>query len=335
MSHDDMPPQVVVGVDLGGTNVRAGVATMSGTMIAHVRHATPANDGPGPVVSAIANAVRDVLRQTGTSLTQLKGIGIGAPGPSDMGTGVVFAPPNLAGWINVPLGQMLRQELAVPVLVGNDANLAALGELRYGAGRGVDDLVYLTVSTGIGGGIIIDGRLLTGVSGTAGEVGHMTIDLHGPRCKCGNWGCLEVIAAGPAVAREGAAAAEANPTGALARAAGGVPAHVTTSMVVAAAQAGDAEARAIFQRAARAIGVGCVNLIHIFNPRRIIIGGGVSQAGDMLFEVVRQVIQDQAMVIPREACTVVPAELGDDAGLYGAIALVIDGVTTLPQTGKH
>jgi glucokinase len=246
-----------------------------------------------------------------------------------MRTGVVFDPPNLAGWRDVPLGELLRDELGIPVYVGNDANLAAVGERAFGAGRGIDNLVYMTVSTGIGGGVIIAGRLFVGITGTAGEIGHMTVDLAGPRCKCGNIGCLEAIAAGPAIARAGQEAVRHHPASALLALAGGDASRVTTVLVVKAAQEGDSTARRVFDQAMRAIGVGCVNLVNLFNPRRIIIGGGVSQAGNLLFEPVRRIVAERALASARDACAIVPAGLGDDCGLYGAVALVAHGIETL------
>lgn len=321
--------RLIAGVDLGGTNVRTCVARADGALLAQARTPTPADAGPEAVVERIVAGVRQVAQTAGVAVEDLAGVGVGAPGPLDMHSGVVFDPPNLAGWHDVPLAAMLRAALGIPAHIGNDANLAAVGERTFGAGRGIDNLVYMTVSTGIGGGVIIAGRLFVGSSGTAAEIGHMTVDLHGPRCKCGNIGCLEAIAAGPAIARAGREAARSAPESRLLVLAGGDVDKVTTSIVVKAAQLGDVAARAVFDRAAEAIGVGCVNLINLFNPRRIIIGGGVSQAGDLLFVPVRRIVAERALPSPREACTIVPAGLGDDCGLYGAVSLVAHGVETL------
>ena len=321
--------RLFVGVDLGGTNVRVALGSADGRLLAQHRAPTPAREGPAAVVERIVAGVRAVLQESGAELGRVQGVGVGAPGPLDMDTGVVFSPPNLDHWRDVPLAAMLREHLGVPIRIGNDANLAAVGERAYGAGRGIDDLVYITVSTGIGGGVIVAGKLLVGVAGTAGEVGHMTVDMRGPRCKCGNIGCLEAVAAGPAIARAGQAAAAAAPESPLLALAGGDPAGVTTALVVQAARAGDRMALAVFTAAAEAIGVGCVNLIHLFNPRRLIIGGGVSQAGDLLFGPVERIVDERALAAPRAACSIVAAGLGDDAGLSGAISLVAHGIETL------
>ncbi|HEV7215362.1 MAG TPA: ROK family protein [Chloroflexota bacterium] len=321
--------RLVAGVDLGGTNVRTCVARADGAILAQARTPTPADAGPAAVVERIVAGVRQVAKTAGVAVTQLVGVGVGAPGPLDMHSGVVFSPPNLAGWHDVPLAAMLRDALGIPANIGNDANLAAVGERTFGAGRGIDNLVYMTVSTGIGGGVIIAGRLFVGSSGTAGEIGHMTVDLNGPRCKCGNTGCLEAIAAGPAIARAGREAACGEAGSRLLALAGGDAEKVTTSLVVQAAQEGDGIAQAVFTRAAEAIGVGCVNLVNLFNPRRIIIGGGVAQAGELLFTPVRRIVAERALASPRDACTIVPAGLGDDCGLYGAVALMAHGIETL------
>jgi glucokinase len=321
----------VVGVDLGGTNVRACLATTSGTILGHCKHPTPAKEGPEAVADTIADCVQRVVADGGTELSRVLGAGVGAPGPLDMNSGVVFQPPNLSGWHNVPLAEMLNERLRIPVKIGNDANLAAIGEHVYGAGQGVKDLVYMTVSTGIGGGVIIGGKLFVGISGTAGEIGHMTIDVHGPRCKCGNIGCVEAIAAGPAIARAGELAAVQNPDSFLAKLARENGGHITTALVAQAAEKSDTQASALMKHAAEAIGAACVNLVNLYNPQRIIIGGGVFlNASDLLLEPILRVVNERALATPREACTVVPAALGDDCGLYGAVALITHAIEVLP-----
>jgi glucokinase len=311
----------IVGVDLGGTRIRACLADERGTILARANRLTLAEEGRDAVLRRIEEAVREVIGEHKAS--DLAGVGITAPGPLDPKTGVIFTPPNLPGWHNVPLKAILEEALGLPIYAGNDANLAALGERHFGAGQGVDDLIYITVSTGIGGGIIADGKLLVGVNGAAGEVGHHTIDIHGPRCNCGNVGCLEVLAAGPAIAGYAIAAiqrGEETLIAALARESGDV---VTAAHVTRAAHAGDAVARRIMRQVGEYIGVGVVNLLHLFNPRLVIIGGGVAMgAGELLFGPIREMVQARAMEIYRPT-RIVPADLGDDVGLLGAVALVI------------
>ncbi len=338
-----MSAPLVIGVDLGGTQTRAAVVR-DGAIVARVSHSTPAAEGPAAVIAGIIAAIHEVMEQAEIGLSDIRGIGLGAPGPLDSRTGVVFEPPNLHGWHDVPLGDELRRSFAVRVAIGNDANLAGLAEYRYGAGRGTSDMIFMTVSTGIGGGIIIDGKIVEGVTGTAGEVGHMVIDMRpdAPRDNLGHIGCLEALASGTAIARD------ANALIASGRGQGIMAAHrelaardpaaerlatsealpgtgiteVSARDVSEAAKRGDAEAVALMRGAAVAIGVGCANLVNIFNPEAIIIGGGVSKAGDLLFEPVREAMRQRAFARPANAVRITPAQLGDDMGLIGAAAFV-------------
>ena len=343
----------MIGVDLGGTQVRAALV-QDGKLLSRIGYLTQDEDGFEAVMRRIKEAIRAAAQQGGVPLEKVIGVGIGAPGPLDSHTGILFAPPNLSGWRNVPLRQILYDEFRLPVYLGNDANLAGLGEHMYGAGRGVKDMIYMTVSTGIGGGIIVGGRMLEGVSGTAGEIGHMTIDIHGPRCNCGNTGCLEVLASGTAIARRAAEAIEEGlGAGMLAVArelaakksplvdeaghsrfspkteAAPLPevAQVDAVVVVEAARRGDQVAAGIMRRAAENVGVGVVNLIHLFNPALIVIGGGVSKAGPLLFGPVEQIVRERAMEVPRQAVRIVRAELGENVGLLGAAANVLQHYT--------
>jgi glucokinase len=318
-----------VGVDLGGTKLLTALVTDRGTVLARERVATP-QDGPPSVVAAIAETVSAVLRATGATPDQCRGIAVGAPGPLDPRTGVVYEPPNLPGWRNVPLADMLRSRLGMPAHVENDANAAALGEWWMGAGRGVRDLVYMVVGTGIGGGIISGDTLWQGVSGTAGEIGHTTIDVNGPRCGCGRPGHLEAMASGPAIARMAREAMAAGRTSVLRSLAGGDPARVTAATVAQAAAQGDAVAAEVFERAGFYIGVGVANLLNLLNPARVIIGGGVSRAGELLFAPVRRTVRALAFERPAADAEVVPAQLGDDVGAIGAAAVVFVRGNALP-----
>lgn len=353
-SHEE---PLVIGVDLGGTQVRAAV--LRGADI-RGRAATLTGSDPTPerVLPRIYTTIQEALEQAGAALDEIAGIGVSAPGPLDNRTGIVHAPPNLPAWDGTPLRDILQAQYHRPVFVENDANAAALGEFRFGAGQGSRDMVYLTVSTGIGGGIIVDGRILEGVNGTAGELGHMTIDWQGERCSCGNIGCLEALASGTAIARR-ANAAIANGQGAellaFARAMLEHPATIpdkkalpdldlstqplnsgslappqgaseelkmTAHTVARAAEAGIPLAREIITRAAEALGVGLVNILHIFSPEVVILGGGVMQMGAMLTEPALKVVQERAMRANREKARIVQARLGGNAGLIGAGALL-------------
>src|SRR3990170_7993986 len=226
-------------VDIGGTKILTALVRDDGTVVARSRADTPAR-GVAAVLDAVVAAVDEVMRAGAATRDQVVAVGVGAPGPMNPVTGVVFSPPNIEGWHDVPLGTLLTERLGIRVFIENDANAAAVGEWWVGAGQGVSDLIYITVSTGIGGGIIIGDRLHHGVSGTAGEGGHMTIDLHGPPCPCGRGtGSLAVLASGPAMARAAREAVEVGRQSALLELAGGRPEAITAAMVEAAARGGD------------------------------------------------------------------------------------------------
>jgi len=326
-----MMGKAIIGVDLGGTQIRAALADAEGQIVRRTSCLTLAEEGLEPVIGRIKSAIYEVMGSTGRR--EVQGIGVAAPGPLDPWKGVIIECPNLPGWENVPLKDLLEEEFGLPVVVGNDANSAALAEQRFGAGQGIADLIYITVSTGIGGGIIVDNKLLLGAQGFAAEVGHQTLEAHGPRCNCGNVGCLEVLAAGPAIARS---ARELIKTGVVTRITdlvGDDLDKVTAKVVNQAAQAGDPVAIELFRQAGFYIGVGIVNLLHLFNPSLIVIGGSVAKAGELLFEPIRATVRERTMASYYwENTPIVPAALGDDVGLLGAVALLERGVARVDIT---
>lgn len=305
----------VIAVDLGGTNLRAAYFPEDSPHPAAVhKTATRAEEGPEAVLARMVQAVERVLPPRREGLR----IGVGAPGPLDPFRGVVLEAPNLPGWKEVPLRDHLAARFGCPVVIGNDANLAALGEWRHGAGKGSRHLVYLTVSTGIGGGVIVDGRLLLGARGLGAELGHVDVVEGGPVCGCGQRGHLEALAAGPAIARrakERLAAGEASSLTALGE-------RLTARDVSAAAEKGDRLAREVLAEAGATIGRYLASLCHVFNPEVIVIGGGVSQAGRLLFDPMEAALRDHVMHPGYlEGLRLVRAALGDDAGLVGAMVL--------------
>lgn len=307
-------------VDIGGTKILTAVVTDAGEIVTHDRVDTPQT--VEPALEAIASSAAAVLARSRIPREQILGAGVDAPGPLNPETGIIFDAPNLTGWRDVPLRALLESRLQMPVYLEHDATAAALGEWWLGAGRGVHDLIYITVSTGIGGGIIIGDQIVHGVSGTAGEVGHMTIDVTGPPCACGrSTGCLEVLASGTAIARMAREAVAGGKGTVLLEMAGGDPEAIGARAVEAAARAGDAVAAEIFSRAATYLGVGVANLLNLLNPARVIIGGGVSKAGELLFEPVRRVACQRAFERPGRDAEIVPAALGDDVGAIGAAAV--------------
>ena len=329
---------LVVSIDLGGTQIRTAVQ-QGGKLHSRINLLSGENPAPERIVPRMFQSVEQALKSAGVTIEEIAGIGIGAPGPLNSKTGIVYCPPNLPGWENVPLRAIFAEQFRKPIYLENDANAAALGEAMFGAGRGSEEMVYLTVSTGIGGGVISRGKIIEGYGGTAAELGHMTIDMYGERCNCGNIGCLEVVASGTAIARQanraialgkgeellafalsqqvdlGANTPEDNAEGI------NPVIHVNASMVAKAARAGIQLAQEIITKAAEGLGVGLVNIIHIFNPELIILGGGVTQMGEMLLAPAERIVQERAMRVPREAARIVMAELGSDVGLIGAGAL--------------
>ncbi|MCL4466344.1 MAG: ROK family protein [Chloroflexi bacterium] len=319
-----MERDLVVGIDLGGTRFRVGLFRTDGKMIRRQGWATEAAAGPHAVIDRLATAVRETCAREG--LARVVGVGLGSPGPLDPWRGVVLETPNMPGWHNVPLKEEMETRLGLPVHVNNDANLAALGESSYGAATGLRDVVYFTVSTGIGGGVLVDGKLLLGAHGLAAELGHTIILPEGPLCGCGHRGCLESVASGTAIAREARLRlARGDPSSLLGMSQEDL-ATVDAEMVARAAAAGDPLAGEVFDTAAGFLGLGVVNALHTFDPEIVVIGGGVSLAGDLLFRPVRRVVSERAMVPYRDRAPIVPAALGDDAGLYGAAALVLTEV---------
>ncbi len=315
----------ILALDLGGTQFRVALANRQGKILRRLAAPTNAKEGRHQVVQRINRALWEIVSPVGVDA--ILGMGVSCPGPINPKTGVLLTPPNLPGWNNTPLKSLWEEEFGVPVQAGNDANLAALAEHRFGAGRGVENIIYITISTGIGGGVILDGRPFLGAGGLAGEVGHMTIDRHGPRCRCGNIGCLEALASGTAIARIAAERITSGEVSDIIRLVDGDLERITAETVAQAALSGDRLAGEIIKRAGTDLGTGVVNLLHVFNPELVIIGGGVARAGSLIFEPVQRVVLERAM--PDFLVPVVPAALGDDAGLLGAIALVMSATCEL------
>jgi len=310
----------IVGIDLGGTNNVSGCVAEDGSAVHGVQSVqTGAEEGPDAVVSRIIAAAEASIAHTRSAVSDLEliGLGVGAPGPLDRRSGVVLLTPNL-GWVNMPLRQRLEEGLGLRTALDNDANCAVLGEWWRGAARGTRNAVGLTIGTGIGGGIIIEGRLYHGASDIAGEVGHMTIDANGRRCKCGNYGCIEAYASGPNIALRAVEALESGAESTLPAYVGGDLRRITAQTVYQAAQAGDELAREVVLDTAKFLGAAVGSLINIFNPEAVVIVGGVTQAGERLFEPLRRETSRRAFKPAVRVCRIVPGELTGVAGLYGA-----------------
>jgi len=308
-------------VDLGGTRLRVAVTDQGFRLSGRQEEATALPEGPKGVVGQIGRMVDRALMDAGVAHDCIRRVAVGSPGPLDAKLGVIHGAPNLTGWTEVPLKLMLEERLGLPVAVVNDANAAALAEHRLGAGRGARDFVYLTISTGIGGGVIVNGQLLEGASGTAGELGHTTIDRHGPVCKCGNIGCLEALASGTAIGKRFQQGLDA---GRRSIASNWLRGEVASAAdVTRAAQEGDSYALEVLTDAGEALGFGVLNCIHTFNPEVIALGGGVTRAGSLLLNPMTRIVERYAFPIPRGDVRIVPAELGDDVGLAGAACVAV------------
>jgi len=321
----DTGKKTALGVDLGGTKLEAALVDEEGVVLARTRLATDLAGGPQAVRSQIVAALREIFAQTGAVGSPI-GVGLGVAGQIQASTGTVIFGPNL-GWKDVPLGGWLREELGLPVLVTNDVRAAAFGEWRFGAGRGAQDMVCLFVGTGIGGGVVTGGRLLHGASNSAGELGHMVVDLHGPLCDCGGRGCLEALAGGRALARQAKRAVQAYPAAGarLLQLSGGDMEGITAEVVVKSAQRGDRLAGEILGRAKEALVAGLVSIVHGFNPALIVLGGGVVEGMPELVQELQQAVRDKAMKAASEGLDVVKSELGSIAGAVGAAAMVLFG----------
>lgn len=318
----------IIGVDVGGTKIHSVLTDEKGTILARDRISTEVERGVDHVVGLIAGSLEKLVAGEA-----VQAVGLGMPGPLNVVKGLVCDPPNFPGWHNIPLVSLLRERLdflrGVPLVMVKDANAGALGEYHFGAGahyRGSEPLrhlVYLTISTGIGGGVISDGKLLLGSTGIAAELGHIVIDPSGPCCGCGNLGCLEAFASGTALGRQGYLVVKSGRPTKMAELVGGVAEDVTAEIVVKAAREGDHEAAALMKREGMLLGVGVVSIIHAFNPQLVVLGGGVSNAGDLLFDPVLATVDERVMLAYKGTFQIVPAALGGDTGALGAVAAAL------------
>ncbi len=314
----------IIGVDLGGTNISVGVLPFDGGEVEALNtQRTEAGRGAKFVVDRIIGMVRgaiEVVAGSPDALDDFAGIGIGSPGPLDRATGTIINTPNL-GWRNFPLRDLIANGVGLPAALDNDANCATYGEWWLGAGRNVDTLIGLTLGTGIGGGVVLKGRIFHGASDAAGEFGHMTIDSTGRKCKCGNYGCLEAYASGPAIAARAVEGIEAGSETMLPDIVGGDLDAITAATVYEGAVLGDPYANEVMKETAKFLGAGIANLINLFNPEMVVIAGGVTRAGDHLFVPLRSEVRRRAFKSAADACQIVPARLPDTAGVIGAVAM--------------
>ncbi len=309
----------VIGVDLGGTNLRTALISPSGDILFKQKEATEAAQGHARVIAKLIDHIRqqqEFARKVGRTVV---GVGVGAPGVIHAHRGVVVTSPNFPDWDNLPLKQELESAVGIPVSIENDANAAALGEQWRGAAQGIKSMIFLTLGTGVGGGIVLDGKIWHGADGMAGEVGHMTILPDGRRCGCGNRGCLEMYASSRGIVlnyqERIRAQGHSEPLSSL-----------TSSAVYQAASKGDPLAARVMEEMGRYLGIGIANLINIFNPEMVVIGGGVKDAWPLFIEATRDEVRERAFAYPAERTRIVPSVLGDEAGMIGAAGVALQKV---------
>jgi len=322
MTHGTAAKRWIVGVDLGGTNIVVGLVPIAGGEVQGLR-TLPTESLRGAkfvvdrIVQMVEATIAEVTAAHGTTRDAVAGVGIGSPGPLNRKTGTVINTPNL-GWRNFPLRDLIANAVKLPCTLDNDANCATYGEWWLGAGRGTQTLVGLTLGTGIGGGIVLNGEIYHGCSDVAGEIGHMTIDSNGRKCKCGNYGCLEQYASGPAIALRAVEGIEAGSETMLTEMVNGKLDDITAATVYEAAVLSDPYATEVMKDTARFLGAGVASIINILNPEMVVIAGGVTRAGDHLFAPLNAEVRRRAFRSAQECCRIVPAELPGTAGVVGA-----------------
>jgi glucokinase len=315
----------VIAIDLGGTKIRAVVLDGAGEIVGEDVRPTEGQEGQSVVIGRMVDAARAAVDVSRVPFASLAAVGVTAPGTIDFERGIIYQAPNLKGWDAVPLAERLREQLNLPTILENDANAAAYGEWRYGAGRSTRHMLYLTVSTGIGGGLILNGQLYRGADGAAGELGHVTVDDSGPLHNCGMVGCIEMMASGTAIARMAHEAVAEGRSEALARAAA-VSGELTAHEVDRAAEAGDAVAHEILARAAHYLGVGLAGYVNIFNPQAIVLGGGVTRIGPRFLNPAFELAKQRSFMLPSSTVRFEVAALEGRAEVLGVAALARESV---------
>ncbi len=311
---------IVIGCDLGGTNLRAGLVDTSTGQVLHLLSVpTLAREGHDAVIERMIGLLLSIMDQGNINGSQIAGVGIGVPGVLNPSEGLVLFLPNLYdGWRNVPLCNILGGSLGVPVHIINDVRSITMGEWKFGAGKGASTMICFAVGTGIGGGVVVNNQLIMGFNGTVGELGHTMIDPDGPACGCGNHGCLEAYASGPAIAAMGIKSVIQGRTTLIGELVNYDINKITPQIIAEAAKKGDQIAQEIFEHVGKLIGIAAVNISLAVGPERIVIAGGVSSCGDLLLNPIRHALEERIFVMPKERIQVVQAQLGDNAGILGS-----------------
>jgi glucokinase len=319
-----MKGHYVIAIDLGGTKVRVALVSRDGRILASVRRLSYAGNGRKLVIQNMEKAINSMLEKSGTNINNIKAISMAVAGINDVKRGIVTTAPNLPGWRGVNIRRIISEKFRLPAYLINDATAAAIGEHRLGAGQGYENLVYLTVSTGIGGGIVIGNRPYYGADGAAGELGHMKILANGPKCNCGKEGCLEALSSGSAMTGMAIEAINNGRSTIIKSLSNYDSKKITAEMIADAARQGDGLANDIISRSAYYLGIGISNLINIFNPDIIVIGGGLSGMGNMFLGPAKEVAKKTAFKLPASTVKIVKSKLGDNAGIIGAALYAFD-----------
>jgi len=309
-----------VGVDLGGTNIKAGIVDIdTGQVIYSQSVPTWAREGHDAVMARMAELVLAAITASGHEQSQVKGVGITAPGVLDLEKGLTLFLPNLPGtWPNVPLRATITGKTGLPTFLLNDARAITYGEWQFGAGRGAETMACFTLGTGVGGGLVVNGNLHLGIGGTAGELGHQTIDFNGPMCGCGNRGCLEAYASGPAIAAMGVKAVLQGRTSIIGQLVSYDLNKITPEVLAEAAIRGDSEAKRIFELTGMYLGIAIGNVLVSVTPTKVVLAGGVAAAGDLLLEPIRRTLESRVSLVDVSKVEIVTASLGNNAGVLGA-----------------
>jgi len=316
--------KLAIGVDLGGTTFKVGVVSPDGELLAQAEYDTPRSSSEAQALLAVASAVGGIMEQATVKPGQLLGVGLGIPGPVDPAAGVILRAPNLPELDGVNAVELLGGEIDAAVHIGNDAYCATLAELRWGAGRDVANLVMLTLGTGVGGGIALDNQVRRGPRGIMGEVGHIVVEPGGRRCGCGNHGCLEALVGRDGMVDRAIRLLEQGMPSTLSERGGRTHEKLSPRMIADAARAGDALALEVMATAGHYLGVALCSCIVLADPDLIVLGGGIAAAGDVLFDPIRRVVRHRSQISGFDVDKIVPAELGNEAGMFGAAALVFD-----------
>ena len=324
-----------VGVDIGAAKMRSVVVDLEANVVAGVTHPTHPEEGKKKTLERAMDIISEVVKHSGVNQSKIKGIGIGLSGVIDHKSGVCLFWPNVEGWENVPLKKIMEDKFGLPVQVDDSARTMALAESWCGLAKGVENFIFVNLGIGVGAAIFFHSQLYRGAGGTAGELGHMTIDENGPRCSCGNYGCLETLVSGPAIARRAREALKEGVISIMNKLSKGNLENVTSEIVVEAAKRGDKLAFNLMEKTGEYLGIGVANAINFFNPQLVIIGAGVSKAGNLILDPVKRTVKKRALQVASDVVEIKISKLGDRSGALGAAILILKDIFQKHKEDKN